>query len=283
MAVTAASLRASIRMSVEGAEPRNRPYQTPLTNAPGGAGTTFSVGDGDAFQVGDLVQTVTGELALVTAISTNDLTVTRATSTISAETLGSGDIVMKNPRYTIEQMDEAVDQILQELNPRVFYLTTEDVTYTSNDWYDVTDTAMEDVFSAWYIDSGNFYAPYFYFATDPANTQPKIFIGAAGYTGSIHVVYRRPYAVVTELPDRVAPIVVNGAVYKLLGGSGVQATSDPGKRTDRTTQGGQEFRDSYWFLREYTRLRDAERVYLDDQIKKLPKHRISQRGRRFRK
>jgi len=283
MAVTAASLRASIRMSVEGAEPRNRPYQTPLTNAPGGAGTTFSVGDGDAFQVGDLVQTVTGELALVTAISTNDLTVTRATGTISAETLGSGDVVMKNPRFSVEQMDEAVDQILQELNPTIFALLTEDITYTVDDWYDVTDTAMEEVYSAWYIDEGDFHAPYFYFATDPDNVQPKVFVGSAGFTGTIHIVYRRPYAAVTELPDRVAPIVVNGAVYKLLGGAGVQATADPGKRTDRTTQGGQEFRDSYWFLREYTRLRDTERVYLQDKISRVPKHRISQRSRRFMK
>jgi len=283
MAVTAASLRASIRMSVEGAEPRNRPYQTPLTNAPGGAGTTFSVGDGDAFQVGDLVQTVAGELALVTAISTNDLIVSRAQGTISAETLGSGDVIKKNPRFTIEQMDEAVDQILQELNPRVFYLTTEDVTITTDDWYDVTDTAMEDVISTWYIDDGDFFTPYFYFATDPANTQPKIFISTANFTGSVHVVYRRPYAAVTELPDRVAPIVVNGAVYKLLGGAAVMATDDPGKRTDRTTQGGQEARDSYWFFREHVRLRDAEVAYLREQVKKVPTERHSQRGRRYRK
>ncbi len=281
MAVTAASLRTSIRMSVEGAEPRHRPYQTPLTNAPGGAGTTFSVGDGDAFQVGDLVETAAGELALVTAISTNDLTVTRTVGSISAETLGSGDIVKKNPRFSIEQIDEAVDQILQELNPTVYALLSEDVTYTVDDWYDVTDTAMEEVFTAWYIDDGDFHAPYFYFSTDFDNTQPKVFIGSAGFTGTIHIAYRRPYAAVTELPDRVAPMVTNGAVYKLLGGAAVLATTDPGRRTDRTVQGGQEGRDSYWFFREYTRLRDTERVYLKDKVKRLPKHRLSQRGRRY--
>jgi len=283
MAVTAASLRTSIQMGVQGAEPRHRPYQTPLTNSPGGAGTTFSVGDGDAFQVGDELETPAGELALVTAVSTNDLTVTRAVGSITAETLSSGQLVKKNPRFTIEQMDEAVDQILQELNPTIYAFLTEDVTYTVDDWYDVTDTAMEDVFSAWYIDDGDFHAPYFYFATDPDNSQPKVFVGSAGFTGTIHIAYRRPYAVVTELPDRVAPVVVNGAIYKLLGGAAVLATTDPGRRTDRTVQGGQEGRDSYWFFREYIRLRDTERVYLEDKRKRLPKHRISQRGRRFLK
>ena len=78
MALSAAGMRTSVLQAVEAAEPRNRPYQTPLTNSPGTGGTTFSVGDGDAFQVGDLVETPDGELALVTAIATNDLTVTRA-------------------------------------------------------------------------------------------------------------------------------------------------------------------------------------------------------------
>lgn len=283
MAVTAASLRASIRAGVEGAEPQNRPYTTPLTNSPGGAGTTFSVGDGDAFQVGDLLESPAGELALVTAISTNDLTVTRAWGTISAETLSSGQLMRKNPRFSIQQMDEAVDQVLQELNPRVFNLLTEDVAYTTDDYYDVTDTAMENVLSVWYIDDGNFYTPYFFFSTDPANTQPKLYLGAFGFTGNVHVVYRRPYTVVTEFPDRLAPMMVNGAIYKLLGGALALATADPGKRTDRTTQGGQEGRDSYWFFREFVRLRDAETVYLADQVARVPRDRQSQRSRRFRR
>lgn len=283
MAVTAASIRASIRMGVEASEPRNRPYETVLTNAPGGAGTTFGVPDGDAFQVGDLVETAAGELALVTAISTNDLTVTRSARTIAAETLGSGDIIRKNPRFSIEQYDSAVAAVLLELNPRVWYMLTEDITKTTDDFYDVTDVAMEDVLSAWYIDDGDIFVPYFYFQTDPANSQPKIWLSAHRYTGTVHIVYQRPYAAVTELPDRLAPLMTNGAVYKLLGGAAVLATDDPGKRTDRTVQGGQENRDSYWFFREFIRLRDAEVVYLAAQVDRVPKDRRSQRARRFRR
>jgi len=271
-------------MEVEASEPRNRPYETPLTNSPGAGGTTFSVADGDAFQVGDQVETPAGELALVTAISTNDLTVTRATRSIAAENVSSGDLLKKNPRFSLEQMDNAVDNILQELDPSgVFYMLTETVAYTTDDFYDVTDTAMDDVFSTWYIDNGNFHVPYFYFMTDPANTQPKIYLAAAGFSGNIHVVYRRPYAVVTEFPDRVAPMIIAGAVYRLMGGATILATDDPGQRTDRTVQGGQEGRDSYWYFREFRRLKDVEVAYLADQVKRVPTDRLSQRSRRYRK
>lgn len=280
MAVTTASLRTAVMLELEASEPRSRAYETPITNA-AGTGVTITVGDGDAFQVGDLIETPSGERALVTAIATNSLTVKRAVRGITVETLSSGDIIKKNPRFSLEAVDSAVTGTLHELNPRIFTLLTEVVAYTVDDWYDVTDVAMEEVLSAWYIDQGDFFTPYFFFNTDPANSQPKIFLGSAGFTGNINVMYRRPYALVTELPDRLSSMMANGAVYRLLGGAGARATEDIGKRTDRTIQGGQEHRDSYWYLREFTRLRDAERVYLDDQLKKLPRNRISQRSRRF--
>jgi len=280
MAVTVASVRADIRMDVEAAEPRSRPYECAITNA-AGTGVTIGVPDGDAFQVGDLVETPSGELALVTAISTNDLTVTRAVRSITVETLSSGDIVKKNPRFSIEQIDKAYTAILLELNNRLFNLATEAVTYTVDDFYDVTDTAMEEVFTAWYIDDGDFYTPRFHFWTDELNSQPKIWLYASGYTGSINIAYRKPYTAVTELADQLAACVVAGAVYKLLGGAAVVATTDPGKRSDRTVQGGQEVRDSYWFFREYTRLRDLEVVNLEKRVRALPTDRRSQRARRY--
>ncbi len=281
MAVTAASLRTSIRMEVEASEPRNRPYETVLTNS-AGTGTTLGVADGDAFQVGDQVETPSGELALVTAISSNNLTVKRAVRSITVETLSSGDIVKKNPRFSIEQIDNAVDNIMQELSPRVYALLTEDVTKTTDDFYNVTDVAMEDVFTAWYIDEGDFHVPHFQFWTDLDNSQPKVYLGDTTFAGTVHIAYRRPYAVVTEFPDRLVPMVVAGAIYKLLGGATVTATDDPGGRTDRTVQGGQEARDSYWFFREFVRLRDAETVYLADKVSALPKNRRAQRARRYR-
>ena len=280
MALSAAGLRTSILNTVEGAEPRLRPYVTTLTNAPGASGTTLSVPDGDAWQVGDIVEGAGGEQALVTAISTNDLTVTR--NYRGAENLTSGEVIRKNPRFTIEQIDQAVDEVLQELSPRVWQLASETLVVTVDDWYDVTDTAMEEVFSVWFIEDGDFRIPLYKFSTDLVNDQPKIFIGAYSYTGNVYINYRKPYAAITDLPDRLGPMMVAGAVYKLLGGAAVTATSDQGRRTDRTVQGGQEGRDSYWYFREYVRLRDTEVAYLVDKVARLPKDRISRRASRYR-
>lgn len=283
MALTLAGTIAAIRRKVEAAEPRNRPYQTTLTNAPSTAGTTFSVGDGDAWQVGDLVEGPAGELSLITAISTNDLTVVRTQGNQSAENLGIGDVVRKNPRFTYDQTEDAINEVRQETASRIFNLKSETLAVTTDGWYDVTDTTMEEVFSVWYLEDGEFRLPLFHFLTDPANSQPKLYVSAFSYTGNVYINYAAPYASITEYPDRLLGMFVAGATYKLLGGAVAVSSSDPGKRTDRTVQPGSEARDSMWFLREYYRLRDDEVAFLADKTKKLPKDRVSQRAQRFHK
>jgi len=282
MAVTEASLRSAVRLKLESAEPRLRPFTTTLTNSPGAAGTTFSVADGDAFQVGDLVEGPAGELSLVTAISTNNLTVSRSYGTVAAETAATGDRIRKNPRYTYEQVGNEIDTTLRELRGNGIYsLTTETVVYTVEDWYDVTDTAMEDVLSAWYIDDDEFRTPFFTFNTDPANTQPKVWLSCFGFTGNVQIYFKTEYTAVTDLLDRVGDILVNQVVYKMLGMALAVSTTDPARRVDRTKQGGQEGRDSIWFLREFIRLRDLEIARLARETKKVPKNLLAQRARRF--
>lgn len=282
MALSDSTIITAVRELIYGAEPRHRPYQTALTNSPGTGGTTFSVGDGDAWQVGDQVETPDGELCLVTSILSNNLTVTRTQGRQAAENLASGEVVKKNPRFTYDQIESAMDDLLGELRAEgIYYLTTETIAYTTGDWYDVTDTEMEKVHAVWYIENGDFRTPYFFFLEDPANTQPKLFISSAGFTGNVFVNYQRPYALTTELPDRLRSLMANGIAYKLLGTAAGQSTMDPGKRTDRTVQGGQEARDSYWFFREYERLARNEEALLREQVKRLPTHRVAARSRRF--
>ena len=288
MALTQAALRLDVIDIVEGNDPRNRPYTTTLTGAPGAAPDTLPVQDGDAWQTGDIAEvvdaTVGNSLNLVLSVSTNTLTVTRDVGRVTrVGDYAGGELVRKNPRFSYDQIDQALSAVLQELNPRVFALLTEDIAYTTQDFYDVADTAMENVLSAWYLDDGDMRTPYYYYQTDPANDQPTLWLAGWGYSGTVHISYQRAYAAVTEMPDRLGGIMVAGSVYRLLGGSTVWATTDAGKRTDRTVQGGQEARDSYWFFREFTRLMDLERVYLMEQIKRFPKDIRSQRSRRFRR
>jgi hypothetical protein len=233
--------------------------------------------------VGDLVEGPLGELSLVTAVTTNDLTVIRAQGAVAAETLASGDVMRKNPRFSIDQIDQEINATLRELRGNgVYELATEQVTYAGEDWYDVTDVTMEKVIAVWYVDSdSDFRIPYWVFKTDPRAAQPKLWVSASNYAGAVDVQYRAPYAAVTDLPDRVGDILVNGVIYKLLGQANVSSTSDPGRRTDRTVQGGQEGRDSIWFLREFIRLRDLELVYLKALERAAPRHPKAVRGARY--
>ena len=278
---TEAALLAAVRLRLESAEPRLRPYTTALTNA-ATTGTTFGVADGNAWQAGDLAETPSGELALVISVSTNNLTVSRAYGTISVETLSSGDLLRKNPRFSVEQSKGQITTSLNELRGNGLYaLSTETVTYTVDGWYDMTDTEAEDIITAWYIDDDEFRVPFFTFQTDPANSQPQVYIAAAGFTGDVIVEYREPYAAVTDLPARLDDMLVNLACYKLMGMSHAVSTTDPSKRVDRTVQGGQEGRDSVWFLREFLRLRDLEIAQQALREKRAPRDVRSQRARRF--
>ncbi len=284
MAVTLQNIYLDVISYVEAAEPRSRPYET--IAASGFAASVITVDDGDAWQVGDIMEivdfTVGSSLNRVTSIATNAVTVDRDVGRVTRVGDYLSDVPLrKNPRFTYDQINQAVSAVLQELDPRIFALLTEDVAFTVDDWYDVTDTAMEEVYSAWYIEDGDFKILYHQFRTDPDNTQPKIFLAASGTSATVHLNYRRPYALVTELPDRLQELIVVGVVYKMLGSANASSSSDPGKRTKRTVQGGQEGRDSYWFYREFVRLRDAERVKLDLQVKTLPRDRRSQRSKRY--
>ncbi len=283
MAVTQASLQTAVRLRVESSEPRLRPYQTVLTNSPSTAGTTFSVGDGAAWQVGDLVEGPLGELSLVTSKTSNDLTVRRTVGATSVETLASGDVVRKNPRFSIDEIAGEILTSIRSLRGNGLYeLATEEVTYTAEDWYDMTDTAAEKVTAVYYIDSdSDFRTPTYGFKTDPQNSQPKVWISASTFSGAVVVQYRKPYAAVTDLSDVVGDLVMYEVVYKLMGQANVTSTSDPGRRTDRTVQGGQEGRDSIWYLREFIRLRDVELVNQKRKEREAPKHPRSARAARY--
>ena len=285
MAVTEASLLAAVRRRLISAEPRLRPYVGVLTNAPSTAGTTFSVTNGDAFQAGDIVEGPDGEQSLVVSVSTNDLTVLRAQGDVAAENLAANDLLKKNPRFTHDQILGEVNTTLRELRGNGLYsVTTEAIAYTTDKWYD-TATDVEHVVAAWYIDTGaspdERRVPYFKFHMDPQTGAPQVFLAAAGFEGNVSVMERVPYTTAASLSDAVGDIVVAAVCYKMLGMSLATSTTDPSRRTDRTVQGGQEGRDSIWFLREFVRLRDLEIAQQALKEKKVQREFTTQRGRRF--
>ena len=282
MAITQASMLAAVLLRVESSEPRLRPYQTLATGTPG-TGTTIGVGDGNAWAAGDLIEGPLGELSLVVSKSTNNLTVRRTVGATSVETLAGGDVMKKNPRFSVDQLNGEILASIRALRGNGLYeIATEEVTYTSEDWYDMTATTAEKVIAAWFIDSDSrFRTPWFNFKTDPQNSQPKVWISASQFSGAVVVQYRKPYAVVTDLSDALGDIVAYEVIYKLMGIANVGSTADPGRRTDRTVQGGQEGRDSIWYLREFIRLRDLEVARQHVLERQAPAHPKGKRAARY--
>jgi hypothetical protein len=208
--------------------------------------------------------------------------VVRAQGEQAADDLASGELITKNPRFSYDQVSGAINQVFRELRGNgVYQLTTGTIAYTTDKWYDAD---YEEIIAAWYVDTGaspdERRVPFWKFEHVTGGTS-QVFLAAAGFTGNITVLYRDEYAALTDLPDRVGDIVVAGAIYQVMGGTVVTSTTDPGRRTDRTVQGGQEGRDSIWFLREFIRLRDLEIARLALEEKRVQRDFKTQRARRF--
>ena len=104
----------------------DRAWETSSTTT--GTGTTVAVPDGTQWSEGDIGEwqtgAVGGEQFYVRSVSSNDLTVFRGYNGTTAETHTSGDRILKNPQYTIRQIQQAVDKAVRSLWPSVYKVGT---------------------------------------------------------------------------------------------------------------------------------------------------------------
>ena len=294
MAVTQASLRQRIKRIVYTQRPALRPYEDRLTAQSLAADTTLDVSDGTSWASGDVVEFSDGEQALVVSVAANVLTVLRGSFGTTAATQASGTDITKNPRFSLQAIDDAIETVLYDLYPRVYVL--ESVAFgtvvQSQEWYPISTAGVFDVLSVYYEDSAyDIPTPINSWAfrktleaTEFTNAQ-GLFIpgfGAAANGESLYVTWKRKISAVTDLLDRQEPLVALGATYYLLGGQTVARTHDPGQRTDRTVQPGQDGRDSIWFLREYRAMLTQEEIRLERDAGDGPYDRRQRRKRRWR-
>lgn len=292
MAVTESSLREEIEHLVYSAQPQARPYQDEVQNNPlASGGTTLTVLDGTQWSEGDVVDfDDDGDQAMVTAISTNDLTIRRIGDDTSH---AQGTVVYRNPRWSHKAIGYAIQHIIDDLFPDVYIHATNTQTYDpQQQWYPINDSQLTEVVSVFYEDD-EYLTPVPLGSWRQWNGLPGaeftqsegVYIpGSMGMDNgdSFYVVYRKVIGSATDLYDRQAVIVVHGAAYRLLLGANAVRTHDPSRWTDRTVQPGQEGRDSVNFLREYFQLRRREELRLSHDEDRLPKHPASERARRFR-
>ncbi len=123
----------------------DRSWETTSTTT--GTGTTVAVPDGTQWVGGDIGEwqtgAVGGEQFYVVSVSVNDLTVYRGYNSTTAETHTSGDRILKNPQYTIRQLQKALNEARDALWPSVW--TIGEITLTpdtATQWYDLEEATL---------------------------------------------------------------------------------------------------------------------------------------------
>jgi hypothetical protein len=296
MAITSAALRNAIKLELYGSAVTERPFQCALDGAILVGATTLDVPDGTAWVAGDVGEFEDGDQFLVTGVATNTLTVIRSYLGTTAAGHSDQDIISKNPRFSVAQIDQAVEHVVQDLRPDVYLLEIKELTYSSTtDWYpfdQAGDTEIYDVRSVYIEPSSEDYPQGVYNwkymnpvdSTEFAAAQGLLFPLSWGIASgdSVFCAVRKYITGVSDLPDEVKSLVIMGACYQLLGAANTHRIHDPGKRTDRTVQPGAASRDSIWYLREYKRRYDKYAALLETREARLPQNRMANRARRYR-
>lgn len=105
-------------------------------------GSTVVVPDGTKWAVGDVGEwsysgNVGGEQFLVQSISSNNLTVVRGYNGTTVETHSSGDRVVKNPDYSVIQIVNAINRVIESVYPTAWKVVVSTVVPNSTStWFD---------------------------------------------------------------------------------------------------------------------------------------------------
>jgi hypothetical protein len=294
---TLQNLRARVQRLAYSSLPFLRPFRDALKSGITSGTTVFGVTNEDDWDAGDiLVFQDNGEECVVVSVTsdnTNQITVRRgAYGTIPTSHPAASEFE-KNPRFTIREIDDAIEVTIQDLWPQVFKLATGSFTFSPNTyWYPISDSDCLEVLTLYYEDP-TYVSPrplnswFFRRELDAAEfVEPQgIFLPSGqgindGQT--VFYTYKKRISDPSELLTRQERIVILGAVAHLLAAEDVARSYDPGRMTDRTVQPGQNIRDSVWYLRTYALAKRQEELLLKTQIERIPTSRHAERIRRWR-
>lgn len=297
MAVTEASLLAEVKRLVYSSLPFLRPWEDQVQDVGGisAVDTTVDVADGSYWSVGDIVAFADGtyDLARVTSVSTNTLTIQRNVRGATASAHSQNAEIEKNPRFTDQEIKDAFTRVINDLYPRVYKLTKGSATFSTNTyWYALSNDNIEEILTVYreedtYLNPEPLHTWRFSRDVDPTefSDDQGIFVPHGGDLADGETFYwvgREKLAGASDLLDRQAGLVALGTVYHLLGAEDAARTYDPGRQTDRTVQPGQNSRDSLWFWREFSAELRNEELRLLHEEDRLPKSHFAERARRFR-
>ena len=305
---TVATIRQRIYEYLYSAFVNDRPFETLLGEALDNSETDVDVTDGGDWGPGDIAEVVeTGEQMLVLSVATNTLTVTRAYGAISATAAADAGRLRKNPRFSQDQMDSALSDVLNGLEGRgVHGFNVGTITFVAGVmYYEISDTDVDPVhgvIAVYYVNDDTKapvplpFTEQFELSTADADWSQGRGVrllskGDRSTTASdIYYTYAQSLNFDTNLTTTIAKVLtqqeellVIGAVSKMIGMTILPMTMDPGQRTDRTTAPGQTVRDGRRFIESYTKLVRIEEARLAVVRGKIAKGSVlGMRVRRFK-
>lgn len=290
---TTADIRTRVRDMVYSARPPQRPYVTQTTEPIDGSETGVDVTAGTDWAQGDVLEFSDGEQFFVQSVVTNTLNGIRGYNGTTIATHANADIVSKNPRFTIQQIDQAIEDSLRELETNGIHVwgTGSIVLVASTYAYDITGADVLDILAVYYPRNNDGIAinlPFrFHRQTtglSASNRTLEVWDWGERVSGdTLLYTYQQKIDDVADLLTRQEEMVVIGTAARLLKRTIAPETHDPGKRTDRTVQPGQTGRDSRELMGEYVRLLTQEAQLLKvERSRFLPAGAHTSRSRRWR-
>lgn len=278
---------------VYSARPPQRPFVTLVTEAIDGSETAVDVTAGTDWAAGDILEWSDGEQFYVQSVASNTLTGIRGYNGTTIATHSINDQVRKNPRFTLQQIDQAIEDTLRELETNGIHVWgTGSITLVATTYaYDITGADVLDILSVYYPRNNDGVAinvPFrFHRQTtglSASNRTLEVWDWGERVAGdSLLYTYQKQIDDVADILTRQEELVVIGTSARLLKRTIAPETHDPGKRTDRTVQPGQTGRDSRELMGEYVRLLTQEAQLLKvERSRFLPAGAHSTRSRRWR-
>ena len=289
MAFTLAQLKQMVRDKVYGQYPTAHPFVSVLAEALDATETAIDVPDGTDWAENDVLEIMeTDEQCLVRSVATNTLTVIRGWNGTTAAIAADAGTILKNPRFTGKVIEESVMSAVYAMEDwGIHKFNTGQIAYDADKrYFELSET---DIAHPWGVLALYYVEPTTLIPRPlPFKHMHNLSTAHASYTTGLGIIiqdwgqvsasgsvttaeytYAQTLAT-TTLANEQAEIVVLGATVLVLGGSIVARTHDPGARTDRTVQPGQEARDVRFFQSEYfVRLR-AEAAHLAVQRMNFP-------------
>lgn len=268
---TQAELRQRVRDKLYGAYSTDRSFHAELGASYTSAPATILVDDGTNWSGGDILENqATGEQFYVKSVSTNTLTVISGfNGTTEAASSGSDDLIVKNPRYKMLAIDDALNSALQSLDAWGVHgfangsFVRNDM---QRDFWELSETDIHPIYGvleAYYVETNTDQPrplPFRYrqeLGTDPTEyTQGRgllmLDFGNVKETESVYYTYAQVYDILSEpAGGEQEELLVLGATSLMLGGQISPSSQDPGARTDRTVPVGQVGRDVRYFQGEF--------------------------------